>query len=101
VSRAPSYQLDDGAAMPALGFGTYPLRGRATGAVAHALDLGYRLIDTAAAYENEQDVGRAIRSAGTPRHDLFVVSKLPGGPTPTTTPWQVSARRWSTSGWTT
>lgn len=66
-----------GARVPAIGFGTWPLRGwRGRRAVARALDLGYRHIDTAQVYENEADVGRALRSSGVDRSDIFLITKL-------------------------
>ena len=70
--------LNDGAAMPLLGFGTYQIAsaGRCERAVAHALSRGYRHVDTAALYGNEGDVGRAVRSSGIAREDVFVVTKL-------------------------
>ena len=70
--------LNDGVAMPLLGFGTYqiPAGGRCERAVAHALKRGYRHIDTAALYGNEADVGRAVRNSGLSRDDIFVVTKL-------------------------
>lgn len=79
----PTYLLNDGREIPALGFGTYPLRGgSARDAVISALEAGYRLLDTAANYENEEAVGQAIATwcagSGVPRESLFVTSKLPG-----------------------
>ena len=70
--------LNDGVAMPLLGFGTYQIAsgGRCERAVAHALHRGYRHIDTAALYGNEADVGRAVLSCGLPRTDIFVATKL-------------------------
>ena len=57
----PSVELNDGSVLPALGFGTWDLRGdAATQSVASALDAGYRLIDSAVNYENEREVGRAV-----------------------------------------
>jgi 2,5-diketo-D-gluconate reductase B len=65
-------------AMPALGLGTYRLRGEAcTRVVEMALQLGYRHLDTARAYDNEGAIGRAIRAAGVPRRDLFLTTKIP------------------------
>ena len=65
--------------MPALGLGTYGLRGiEGAAMVETALDEGYRLIDTAVNYENEGAVGAAVRAADEPRDDIFVTSKLPG-----------------------
>jgi diketogulonate reductase-like aldo/keto reductase len=75
----PTYTLNDGHAIPAIGFGTYPLRGgEGVAAVASAIDVGYRLLDTAVNYENESEVGEAIRRSGVPRDELFVTSKIPG-----------------------
>ena len=75
----PTYTLNDGHEIPALGFGTYPLRGQdGTAAVMSAIEVGYRLIDTAVNYGNEREVGEAIRRSGVPREDLFVTSKIPG-----------------------
>ena len=64
--------------MPLLGFGTWALRGtQATEATAAAIEVGYRLIDTATMYGNEREVGAAIRDAGVPRSELLVTTKLP------------------------
>jgi 2,5-diketo-D-gluconate reductase B len=66
------------AEVPAVGFGTYRLTGReCRAAVADALALGYRHIDTARAYENEQEVGRAIRESELDRDEVFVTTKIP------------------------
>ncbi|NYJ02156.1 diketogulonate reductase-like aldo/keto reductase [Nocardioides thalensis] len=79
MTTAPTYELNDGRPIPALGFGTYPLRDdEAVVAVASAIDAGYRLIDTAVNYGNEEAVGRGLRESGVPRDELFVTSKLPG-----------------------
>jgi diketogulonate reductase-like aldo/keto reductase len=65
--------------MPALGFGTYSITGPdAPALVGSAIDAGYRLLDTATRYENEEEVGEAVRGSSVPRDDLFVTSKLPG-----------------------
>jgi 2,5-diketo-D-gluconate reductase A len=75
----PTYTLNDGQVIPALGFGTYPLRGEeGVAAVESAIELGYRLLDTAVNYDNEREVGEAIRRSGVPREELFVTSKIPG-----------------------
>ncbi|HEX6248793.1 MAG TPA: aldo/keto reductase [Nocardioidaceae bacterium] len=75
----PTYTLNDGHVIPAIGFGTYPLRGTdGVAAVTSAIEVGYRLIDTAVNYENEREVGEAIRRSGVPRDELFVTSKIPG-----------------------
>lgn len=71
--------LNDGATVPALGFGTYPLVGQdGAAAVLSAIERGYRLLDTAVNYENEGAVGRAIRDSGVPREQITVQTKLPG-----------------------
>jgi diketogulonate reductase-like aldo/keto reductase len=63
--------------MPVLGLGTYRLTDEETEeSVYHALTSGYRLIDTAVAYGNEEAVGRGIKRAGVPREDIFITTKL-------------------------
>ena len=74
-----TYVLNDGSSLPAVGFGTYPLRGEdGTVAILSALEAGYRLIDTAVNYENEAEVGEAVRRSGLPRDQVLVASKIPG-----------------------
>ena len=70
--------LNDGNHIPSVGFGVYliPNDGSTYRAVRTALDAGYRHIDTAAAYFNEEEVGKAVRDSGIPREDIFVTSKL-------------------------
>lgn len=70
--------LNNGVRMPVLGFGVYQVRDAAEceRSVADALEAGYHLIDTAAAYGNEEAVGRAIQRSGVPREELFVTTKL-------------------------
>jgi diketogulonate reductase-like aldo/keto reductase len=64
--------------MPILGLGTWQLRGKsALNAVLCALEVGYRHIDTATAYDNEEQVGRAVAESGVRREDIFVTTKLP------------------------
>lgn len=66
-----------GESVPALGFGTWQLPGNAcVEGVAHALELGYRHIDTAQAYDNEEQVGEGIRRSGVKREDIFLVTKV-------------------------
>jgi diketogulonate reductase-like aldo/keto reductase len=66
--------------MPLLGFGTWQMTGgRCQAAVRHALQVGYRHLDTAAMYRNERDVGRAVRDSGVPREQVFITTKLPPG----------------------
>ena len=77
----PTFTLNDGVEVPAVGLGTWKLRGDdAVTAVRSAIDIGYRHIDTAALYRNEADIGRAIRdaiSAGdVTREELFITSKV-------------------------
>jgi len=78
LSIASTVLLNTGVAMPLLGLGTWQL-GAAEEAVAlikYALEIGYRHIDTAAAYGNEAEVGRAVRESGLDRHTIFVTSKV-------------------------
>jgi 2,5-diketo-D-gluconate reductase A len=73
-------KLHGDVAMPLLGFGTWQLSGkRGYEAVRHALDVGYRHLDTATIYENEEEVGRAVRDSGVPREEVFITTKLPPG----------------------
>lgn len=79
MASIPTHTLTDGSTLPAVGFGTYPLRGdEGIEAIASALQVGYRLLDTAVNYENEAEVGEAIRRSGVPRDQIQVASKLPG-----------------------
>ena len=73
-----SITLNDGNKIPAVGFGVFliPADGPTYDAVLTALKAGYRHIDTAAAYFNEADVGRAVRDSGIPREEIFITSKL-------------------------
>lgn len=70
--------LNDGNKIPAVGFGVFlvPDDGPAYEAVSQALKAGYRHIDTAAAYFNESDVGKAVKDSGIPREEIFITSKL-------------------------
>ncbi|MFI7641681.1 aldo/keto reductase [Nonomuraea sp. NPDC049400] len=73
----PQVTLNNGVRMPILGFGVFQIPSEQTEqAVTDALAAGYRLIDTAAAYQNEEAVGRAIAASGIPREELFVTTKL-------------------------
>ena len=77
MSGVPFVRLANGVAMPALGFGTWPMTdAEAEVAVAAALRTGYRLIDTAENYGNESGVGRGILSSGIDRDEVFVTTKL-------------------------
>lgn len=77
-SLEDTYTLNNGVEIPVIGFGTWqtPDGEVAEESVLAALNSGYRHIDTAAAYGNEESVGRAIKKSGINRHDLFVTTKL-------------------------
>lgn len=80
MPTVPTITLNTGAAMPQLGFGVWQVPDEeAVPAVATAIEAGYRSIDTAAAYQNEEGVGKAIAAAGVPRDQLFVTTKLWNG----------------------
>ena len=70
--------LNDGNKIPAVGFGVFliPNDGATYEAVTRALKAGYRHIDTAAAYFNEAEVGKAVKDSGIPREEIFITSKL-------------------------
>lgn len=74
----PTFKLNDGNDIPAFGFGTFqiPADGSTYEAVKMALAAGYRHIDTAVAYFNEQEVGQAIKDSGIPRDEIWVTSKM-------------------------
>jgi 2,5-diketo-D-gluconate reductase A len=73
----PQLKLNDGNPIPQLGLGVFLVPPeQTTDSVGHALQTGYRLIDTAAAYENEREVGAAIRDSGVDRGEVFVTTKL-------------------------
>ncbi|WP_188456470.1 aldo/keto reductase [Virgibacillus oceani] len=75
----PETTLHDGLTLPVIGFGTYRLKGSAgVNAINNAIDLGYRLIDSAYNYENEGTVGEAVRRNSINREKLRITSKLPG-----------------------
>jgi len=79
MSEMPTYTLNDGEQLPVIGFGTVGLRGEeGIAAMVSALEAGYRLLDTAVNYENEHEVGEAIRRSGVPRDEVKVTSKIPG-----------------------
>jgi 2,5-diketo-D-gluconate reductase A len=74
-----THRLNDGTTLPAIGFGTYPLRGEeGVAAMVSALQHGYRHLDTAVNYENEEEVGEALRRSDVPRQDVVVATKVPG-----------------------
>ncbi|WP_030107334.1 aldo/keto reductase [Actinoalloteichus caeruleus] len=77
MTTVPTLTLNNGVAMPQLGFGVYQVPDEeATATVRAALDAGYRSIDTAALYQNEVGTGRALAESGIPREELFVTTKL-------------------------
>jgi 2,5-diketo-D-gluconate reductase A len=79
LTSIPTYTLNDGNTLPAVGFGSYPLSGEdGITAIQGALGAGYRLLDTAVNYDNETEVGEALRRSGLAREDVQVASKLPG-----------------------
>lgn len=70
-------RLNNGVMMPSVGFGVYQIdKNETKAAVFEALEVGYRMIDTAASYFNEHEVGEAIRESGLPRESVYVTSKL-------------------------
>lgn len=70
-------KLNTGSPMPLLGLGVYDMHNdEAIEAVIHALKTGYRLIDTASMYGNEEQVGVAVRNAGIPRNEIFITTKV-------------------------
>jgi 2,5-diketo-D-gluconate reductase A len=80
MNAVPNITLNDGNAIPQLGFGVFQIEPRDTAkAVSEALEVGYRHIDTAEMYGNEKEVGEAIQASGLDRDDVFVTSKLNNG----------------------
>lgn len=79
MTSIPTVTLNDGTAFPELGLGTYNLTGEeGIAAIVGAIENGYRLLDTAVNYENESEVGEAVRRSGIDRDELLVTSKIPG-----------------------
>jgi 2,5-diketo-D-gluconate reductase A len=77
IKAAPTTLLANGVEMPQLGLGTWPMNdAEAAAAVASALGIGYRLVDTAENYGNERGVGEGIRMSGIDRSEVFVTSKF-------------------------
>jgi 2,5-diketo-D-gluconate reductase A len=78
MSNTPTVTLNNGVRMPLLGFGVFQIADLAEceRAVTDALRVGYRLLDTAASYGNEEAVGNAIKRSGVPREEIFVTTKL-------------------------
>ncbi|MEU3713272.1 aldo/keto reductase [Streptomyces catenulae] len=80
MSQVPTITLNNGVTMPQLGFGVWQVPDdEAAATVGHALEAGYRSIDTAAIYGNEEGTGRALAASGIPRDELFVTTKLWNG----------------------
>jgi diketogulonate reductase-like aldo/keto reductase len=79
TTSIPEIILNDGNKIPAVGFGTYTLKGNVgVTAIENAINNGYRLLDSAYNYENEGTVGTAIRRTSVSREELIITSKLPG-----------------------
>jgi diketogulonate reductase-like aldo/keto reductase len=78
MSEVPNLKLNTGDSMPVIGFGTWKISDQndAKNAVKTAIEVGYRLIDTAKIYGNEEGVGRGIKESGVPRKEIFVTTKL-------------------------
>lgn len=78
MTKIPKIKLNDGNEMPKLGFGVFqiPDHDEAVKTVEMALANGYRLIDTAEAYNNQKAVGEGIRNSGVDRHDIFLTTKI-------------------------
>jgi diketogulonate reductase-like aldo/keto reductase len=75
----PTVTLNDGTAFPELGLGTYGLRGEeGIASIVSAIEGGYRLLDSAVNYQNEAEVGEAVRRSGLDRDELIVTTKVPG-----------------------
>lgn len=78
-NKVAEIELNDGLKIPAVGFGTYKLNGLyGVDAIKDAIDIGYRLIDSAFNYENEGAVGEAVKQSSVSRDKLLITSKLPG-----------------------
>lgn len=77
TQTVPTVRVGHGTDLPVLGLGTWPMDdATAERAVAQALDLGYRLVDTAENYQNERGVGRGLRASGVPRGEVFLTTKI-------------------------
>ena len=77
MPATPAVTLRNGLAMPVIGLGTWPLRGaEAAAAVRTALETGYRLVDCAENYRNEDGVGQGIRDSGVPREEVVITTKF-------------------------
>ena len=78
IETTPTVKLNNGVEMPILGFGVFqvPDPDECERSVYDAIQTGYRLIDTAASYMNEEAVGKALKRSGVPREELFITTKL-------------------------
>lgn len=77
MPSTPTVTMHNGAELPVLGFGTWPMVGaECTAAVRTAIEAGYRLVDTAENYGNEDAVGRGLRESGLDRRDVFITTKF-------------------------
>lgn len=77
MATVPTVKLNNGVEIPQIGLGVWQIpNGTVEGAIAAALEAGYRSIDTAAAYNNEEGVGNAIAASSLPREELFITTKL-------------------------
>lgn len=78
MTEVPTVTLNNGIAMPLIGYGVFQIQDmeECERSVIDALQVGYRLIDTAASYGNEEAVGKAIRASGIPREEIFLTTKL-------------------------
>lgn len=80
ANLVPNYELNNGVKIPILGYGTWDIRGsKGQRAIEDALEVGYRHIDSAQYYRNEDIVGNAVRNSGIARSEIFVTSKLQWG----------------------
>ncbi|MDO5661061.1 MAG: aldo/keto reductase [Brachybacterium sp.] len=80
MATVPTIPFNDGNSVPQLGYGVWQVEDDvAADVVVQAIKAGYRHIDTAAGYQNEGGVGRAVKAAGVPREDLFITTKLANG----------------------
>jgi len=77
-TKMETVKLNNGVEMPLLGFGVFQVTdlNQCEQGVYDAIQAGYRLIDTAASYQNEEAVGKAIKRSGVPREELFITTKL-------------------------
>jgi 2,5-diketo-D-gluconate reductase A len=76
MTTVPTLPLLSGHSMPRIGLGTWPMRDDALIVLPKAVELGYRMFDTAYMYKNEADVGRALAASGVEREELFITTKL-------------------------